>query len=638
AGATSGHPAATIPAGAGYTGPQVRAAYGAPSGARTDGGPEPTIATLQLAGWHPADLTTYARAAGRPDPIASGRYTAIGIGRSQTYNPAVDGDGDAEVALDQETILGVAPHARQRAYFAPNTDAGFLSVLDRVRTDAALPGSKIVAFSTSWGLCERFNTPAVVRTSETLLAAMAAAGVTPLAASGDAGSGDCGDGGADVSYPASSAYAVAVGGTSLRNPTTKPSETAWIGSGGGCSRLFTRPAWQPATPCPTRAVPDIAGPADPAHGYAVYDARYWAANGGSGTPGWVGFGGTSLAAPAVAAMLADTWATRDQTIGYGEIHAVLYRAAAKTFRDATSGSNGAYQARVGYDLVTGRGSPQWSRLGPLLRPGPAAGYARAAGIGTDQAVWVLRGTTPTFTSLGGAAISAPSTVAVNSTALEIVTGTDRNLWVHSDTLGWAPLGPAGTSCSGQAAVIAAGVLHVGCRAASGSLLVGATTVYPDGAVDRLTTWTSYGGHLTGPPAAALVGGVVTWFATIGPATAANLASRTATTGWHALPARCVGAPGAGTSPDAAVSYVGCRTASGSTVWARAPFATFSDAGGREIDVPGFAVGSDGTTHLFVVGDDRGLWTKRLDPVAPAAGWSRRGGIFILGMGAARVGA
>lgn len=636
-GATAGRSGAAIPAAAGYTGPQIATAYGAPNGARADGGPEPTIATLQLAGWHPADLTTYARAAGQPDPVASGRYTAVGIGRTQTYDPAVDGDGDAEVALDQETILGVAPHARQRAYFAPNTDAGFLAVLDRVRTDAAAPNSKIVALSTSWGLCERFNTPAVVQTTETLLAALAAAGVTPLAASGDAGSGDCGDGGTDVDYPASSAYAVAVGGTSLRDPTGTPVETAWSGSGGGCSRLFARPSWQPATACGTRAVPDVAGPADPGHGYAVYDARYWSVHGGSGPAGWVRLGGTSLAAPSVAAMLADTWATRNQTVGYGEIHPALYSAAAPTFRDETSGSNGGYRAGVGYDLVTGRGSPLWNRLGPLLRPGPAAGYALAAGIGTDQAVWVLRGSASTFTSLGGVATSAPATVTVNDTALEIVGGRDRNLWVRSDARGWAPLGPAGTVCSGPAAVVTAGLLHVGCRAADGSLLVGVTTVHPDGAVDRMTAWTSYGGQLTGAPAAGLVRGVVTWFATIGPATVANLASRTAITGWHPLAARCTGAPGAGTSRDGTVSYVGCRTATGSTIWARTPFATFSDAGGRETGEPGFAVRSDGTADVFVIGTDRGLWTTRLNPAAPAAGWSNRGGVLIAGMGAAQVG-
>jgi subtilase family serine protease len=101
-----------------------------------------------------------------------------------------------------------------------------------------------------------------------------------VASSGDNGAFSDAYGGTpvkEVSLPASSPLALAVGGTTLAaNPSTGAymRETAWNGqilqtlnggiSGGGFSHLYARPAYQDGVPgiSTRRGVPDVAGDAD----------------------------------------------------------------------------------------------------------------------------------------------------------------------------------------------------------------------------------------------------------------------------------------------------------------------------------------------------------------------------------------
>jgi kumamolisin len=66
----------------------------------------------------------------------------------------------------------------------------------------------------------------------------------------------------------------------------------------------------------------------------------------------------------------------------GFVHARLYAAGA-SFRDITSGNNGASQARSGWDACTGLGSPNGSALLAALQPagpGPAGAAGAAAQV------------------------------------------------------------------------------------------------------------------------------------------------------------------------------------------------------------------------------------------------------------------
>jgi subtilase family serine protease len=131
-------------------------------------------------------------------------------------------------------------------------------------------------------------------------------------------------------------------------------ETAWGGAGSGCSTVVPKPVWQPGTTCSKRGTADIAADADPDSGIATYDTYGTAKD---TDDGWMVAGGTSLAAPLVAAML-----VRSGDAGAYSSAEPLYTGA-RAFWDITGGSNGdcgtgLCDAGTGYDGPTGLGSPR----------------------------------------------------------------------------------------------------------------------------------------------------------------------------------------------------------------------------------------------------------------------------------------
>ena len=373
------------------SGADYRNAY-APAGAGASTGANDTahtVATVQLSGWDSGDLSYYAtRVLGVTDPVASGQYTSVAVDGGPSTN-----SGSGEVDLDQEAILATAPSARQRAYLAPNSLAGFTDAFAAIASEAA--SRAITAVSVSWGGCEPGWSDDATATMENVLASVNAAGVTVFGATGDDGIYDCGNNSttASVDYPASSPQVVAVGGTSLAstdgthtaNTGANWTETGWScttsrscassgGSGGGASAAFARPAWQAGLSGvygtgSTRLVPDVAAVGDPSTGLTTYLSN------GRGTT----TGGTSLAAPVAAASFANALGDAGATSHPGDIHSALYaahqQAAASVFRDVTAGQNGAAAdqgsdpsvlAGTGYDTVSGLGAVYWPALLPFL--------------------------------------------------------------------------------------------------------------------------------------------------------------------------------------------------------------------------------------------------------------------------------
>ena len=183
------------------------------------------------------------------------------------------------------------------------------------------------------------------------------------------------DGHAHVDFPASSPHVLACGGTRVESSAgALTGEVVWNGgasggaTGGGVSDVFGLPDYQttakvPVSVNPThakgRGVPDVAGDADPATGYQVrvdgHDVVY---------------GGTSAVAPLWAALIAMINQARGTPVGY--LNPTLYQAAAHACRDVTSGTNGAYRARTGWDPCTGLGSPDGAALLKVLGAPPAS--------------------------------------------------------------------------------------------------------------------------------------------------------------------------------------------------------------------------------------------------------------------------
>jgi subtilase family serine protease len=274
--------------------------------------------------------------------------------------------------------------------------------------------------SQSFGSAEdAFASPTSLLTLRHAYISAAQSGVTVLASSGDDGSAGIlkspvGQGGSllpnpTVGYPASDPLVTGVGGTYLcTDPFATSSrvvdsadppvncqanpgqaEVGWIDAGGGYSHIFSRPAYQdvlPAgsTPIPpdSRGVPDIGLQASARTGALVYVSL--PPNDTSGlfcgsTPcssGWYDIGGTSLSCPQWAAFVA----LADQLNGgdLGLINPALYSLASNAgsyagdFYDVTVGNNQAfsevpgYSASVGWDPVTGLGTPNVANLVPAL--------------------------------------------------------------------------------------------------------------------------------------------------------------------------------------------------------------------------------------------------------------------------------
>ena len=317
-------------------------------------------------GYEPSTLSAYFSGLGLPVPEVAA-VPVLGGGNLPTGDP---GGPDGEVTLDIEVGGSLAPGARLAAYFAPNTDQGFLAAIQAAVHDLA---NRPQVLSISWGGPEP-GWPAGVRAAfEHAFEDAALAGITVCVAAGDRGSGDgLADGLAHVDYPAASPLVLACGGTRLLAAGGAiSSEVVWNdlpnggATGGGVSRVVPRPAWQAGAGVPPdvdpghfrgRGVPDVSGDADPETGYRVLVDGQAAV-----------FGGTSAVAPLWGALLLCCSAQLGARLGF--LNPLLYTrlAAGGACRDITEGSNGAYSAAVGWDPCTGWGSPVGAALLEALR-------------------------------------------------------------------------------------------------------------------------------------------------------------------------------------------------------------------------------------------------------------------------------
>ena len=270
-------------------------------------------------------------------------------------------DSALEVALDTQWSSSLAPGAQIRVYVSGDlTEPKLQEAYAKIYSDAVNnPSYGLHQMSMSFGGGEG-NVVAASDyiTDAEYYALIVSAGVTIFASTGDNGSTDGGSFN-QVEFPASDPNVTAAGGTTvtINGSNVITSETAWSGSGGGTSIQFNRPAWQAGTGVPagtTRCTPDVACPADPTPGALVI------LNGAQ-----VEVGGTSWSSP--------TWASFCALINESRINSGLSPLGLLTpkiypligtsnFNDITSGSNGSYSAGVGYDLVTGIGTPNVGAL------------------------------------------------------------------------------------------------------------------------------------------------------------------------------------------------------------------------------------------------------------------------------------
>jgi subtilase family serine protease len=396
-----------------YTPAQIRAAYGLPAltaaAAQLGAGQtiyivnakhDPNIAA-ELAAFNskfglPSCTTrTLAASATLPLAAASSSGCELVIAYSTTAGaltataPAYDSGWATEIALDVQWAHAIAPLARIVLIEAPDASVGSLS-------NAVALANKMGAgvVSMSFGAAEGSWTSAYDHV-------FATAGMSYLAATGDDGT--------QVLWPSVSSRVLAVGGTTLTySGSGTRSETTWSGTGGGTSAYVALPSYQSGSigGYARRAVADVAFNADPNSGqYVALIAP------GTTTTRWISAGGTSLATPQWAGLVAIANALRATTgkSALGQAHAALYQQIgavpatyAAAFKDVTTGSHGSCTtcaAVTGYDTPTGWGTPN---AGALLTSLGAA----TSGTTTASTTTAPRLTTSRLSGVAGQALSA----------------------------------------------------------------------------------------------------------------------------------------------------------------------------------------------------------------------------------------
>jgi kumamolisin len=340
--------------GVSYTPRQVAELYQFPTD--VDGTGE-TVGILELGGGYTAaDLKTYFSSLGVEEP----GVVAVSVDKGKNA-PTNANSADGEVQLDIEVVGAVAPGAKIVVYFTVNTSQGFQDALTTAIHDAA---NKPSIISISWGSAESTWTGQAMTAFDSAAQDAAALGITICAASGDSGSSDgVNDGANHVDFPASSPHILACGGTSLKSADGEiTSETVWNdgaqggASGGGFSNEFPLPAWQASANIKPpagggRGVPDVCGDADPDTGYNVM------VDGES-----LVIGGTSAVAPLWSALIALLNEKLGKPLGFLQPAIYALPETADAFHDITSGSNGAFSAGPGWDAATGLGSPSGENL------------------------------------------------------------------------------------------------------------------------------------------------------------------------------------------------------------------------------------------------------------------------------------
>jgi subtilase family serine protease len=327
-------PHTATPSASAKTPAQLRSAYAlnaASSGGRT-------VAIVDAYGYPnlARDLATYRSQFKLPSCTTATGCLRIVDQNGGTSLPRFDAGWAGEQALDVDAVSAVCPDCKilvVQARSASITDLG-----TAVNTAARQAG--VVAISNSYGGGDLRDT--------TYGSFYNHPGIAVTASTGD-------DGYLGGSFPASSAYVTAVGGTTLRAASNARgwTETAWSGAGSGCSTVNTAlaAAASSGTGCAKRAIADVAAAADPSNGgMAVFYPTSRTAS------TWAQVGGTSESAP----IIASVYAMSGNTAGYANAIPYSHRA---SLNDVTGGSNGTCpttqwcQARAGWDGPTGLGTP-----------------------------------------------------------------------------------------------------------------------------------------------------------------------------------------------------------------------------------------------------------------------------------------
>ena len=312
-----------------------------------------------------SDLTAYWNMVNVPQSLSNITFV-------QTYSGTM-GAPTGEETLDTEIAGAFAPSGKVRIYGCTDlnyVDDDFEQVISDMQS-----GIAITQVSMSFGGTESDTGRSEIHTEHQYFATITAMGGSPFAASGDDGIYGNGERKVQPLYPASDPDVTGVGATSLYfSASSAVSQTGWSctgtfdncssngASGGGLSTVFGTPKYQSGIAlATTRAIPDLSLVGDPNTGVLIIF------NGREEQDG-----GTSVSAPLMAAyagLINDTRLAAGKA-SLGMLNTRLYRVTSPSaLTDITTGDNGD-MAGMGYDLVTGIGTPVMSVLLKALAKQP----------------------------------------------------------------------------------------------------------------------------------------------------------------------------------------------------------------------------------------------------------------------------
>ncbi len=359
--------------GSGYAPSDFRTAYDVP--AQKSATQTEVVGIFEEAGYKPTEITKFETTYGLPNTPVS----AVSVdGSSTAPNSAVD----LEVVLDIDTVIGQNPDVKQVLVYA-STNGSFSNQLIQAFNVIGQANAASV-INISYGLDENQQGASAVQAEGAALVQLQTQGQTVFVSAGDDGAGGREGTGLNAPDPGSQPLVTSVGGTTMNTVSAGgawQSEVVWNdlsqgygATGGGVSDVWSIPTWQIVNgqsiavanggSATMRNVPDVAADADPLTPASVYCTVYG---------GWIGVGGTSLAAPLWAGWAsiinADRVAKGLPRIGF--VNPVLYKGGVKEakigFHDITSGNNGSpgFTAGTGYDNDTGFGSVDVGKLIPI---------------------------------------------------------------------------------------------------------------------------------------------------------------------------------------------------------------------------------------------------------------------------------
>ncbi len=363
--------------------------------------------------WVPSDIYDFYNEtlpAGEPHST----LTAVPIGGAAEPGCLASYDTTGAVVentLDLEMVGSTAPGSQIYNVYGPSPaylDQAFATILSPSGLPPAVEAGldNVTTISNSWGGIDGNDSSWYSSLEQAQVR-----GISVLASSGDSDDNAASQKytGTTVEFPSSMAYnsfgTTAIGGTTVTlDPTTLQlqSQVAWnisaadtndggpAGSTGGISLEFREPSWQLSTEANSilqgagRGVPDLAAIANNTLMTITLDGYQYKATNASNDEPFVPVGGTSVASPLTAGLVAEIDHVLVATDNYplGFLNPMLYSIANQEYaalpagpvvgasptgpynyslpttplRDVTSGSNYLYSTAFAYDLVTGWGS------------------------------------------------------------------------------------------------------------------------------------------------------------------------------------------------------------------------------------------------------------------------------------------